>query len=47
MFMRLGVAEIGENTVANVLGDKTPVALDQLSAAPVIGANNATQVFGV
>jgi hypothetical protein len=42
-----GIAEIGEHAVAHVLGDETSVALDHLSAAAVIGVNDAPQVFGV
>src|SRR5262249_31370966 len=47
MFMGSWVAEIGENTVAHVLGDKAAVALDQLRAAAVIGSNNAPKVLRV
>ena len=37
MFMRLWVAEIGENAVAHVFGDEAAIALDQFRAAAVIG----------
>jgi len=47
MFMRLGVAEIGENAVAHVFGDKPAIALDEVGAAAMIAAYNPTQVFGV
>jgi hypothetical protein len=47
VLMRLGVAEIRENTIAHVLGDKAAIALDPFSAAAVIGANDAPQVLGV
>jgi hypothetical protein len=46
MFMRLRVAEIGENAVTHVFWDETTVALDQLGAAAVIGGNDAAQVLG-
>jgi hypothetical protein len=47
MFMRLGVAEIGENAVAHVFCDEAAIALDQFSAAAVISGNDAPQVLGV
>jgi hypothetical protein len=47
MFMRLGVAQIGENTVTHVLGDEAAVALNQFRAAPVIDIDNPPQVLGI
>jgi len=42
MFMRLGVAEIGENAVTHILGDEAGIALNQFGAATVIGGNDAS-----
>src|SRR5215472_269226 len=47
MFMRLGVAEIGENAVSPVLGDEATMVLNQFGAAAVIGSNDASEVLGV
>jgi hypothetical protein len=47
MFVRPRVAEIGEHTVAHVLGDEATVALDQFGAAAVIRRNDGPQVLGV
>src|SRR5215472_1682436 len=47
MFMRLGIAEIGKHAIAHVFGDKATVALNQFSAAAVIGSDDAPQVLGV
>ena len=47
MFMRLGIAEISENAVAHVLGDKPAIALDEVGATAMIAADDPTQVFGV
>ena len=40
MLVGLRIAEIGEHAVAHVLGDEAAVALDQLRAAAVIGADD-------
>ena len=42
MFMRLGVAEIGENAVTHVFCDKATTLLDRVRAAAVIGADDAS-----
>ena len=47
MFVGLGIAEIGEHAVAHVLGDETAVALDQLRAAAMIGADDPAHVLGI
>jgi hypothetical protein len=47
MFMRLGVAEIGENAVTHVFRHEPTVALDQVGAAVMIGADNPTQVLRI
>ena len=47
MFMRLGVAEIGENAVTHVFSDEATIALDEFGAAAAIGTNDAAQVLGV
>ena len=47
MFVRLGIAEIGEHAVAHVLGDEPPVALNEARAAPVIGRNRLPHVLGI
>jgi hypothetical protein len=47
MFMRLWIAEIGENAVAHVFCDEATIALDQFRAAAVIGSNDAPQILGV
>jgi hypothetical protein len=47
VLMGLGVPEIRQHTVAHVLGDETAVALDQLRAAPMIGADDLPQFLRV
>jgi hypothetical protein len=47
MLVGLRIAEIGENAIAHVLGDKTAIPLDRFGAAAVIGADDASQVFGI
>jgi hypothetical protein len=46
MPVRLGIAEIGEHTVAHLLGDEAADALNHFRAAAVIGSNDASQVLG-
>ena len=41
MFVSLRIAEIGKHTITHVLGDKTAIALDQLTATAVIGADDS------
>jgi len=47
MLMRLGIAEIGEDAIAHILGDEAAVALDQFGAAAMIGADDPMQVLGI
>jgi hypothetical protein len=47
MLVGLGIAEIGEYTVAHVFRHEPSVALDQLGTAAVIGGNDASQVLWV
>jgi hypothetical protein len=46
MFMRLGVAKMGENAVSHVFCDKATIVLYQLCAAAVIGGNDASKILG-
>ena len=41
MFVSLRIAEIGKHTIAHVFGDKAAIALDQLTATAVIGADDS------
>ena len=43
----LGIAEIGEHSVAHVLGNESTVALDQHRAAALIVTNDSPQVLGI
>jgi hypothetical protein len=47
MFVGPGIAEIGQNAIARVFGDEPAVALDQLVAAVMTGADDGPHVFGV
>jgi hypothetical protein len=47
MLMRSGVAEIGKNTIAHVLGDEASIAPDQRRAALVIGGDNPAHIFRI
>jgi hypothetical protein len=47
VFMSLGVAEVGEHTIAHVLGNKPLEAADGLSAGSVIGAEHIAIILGV
>jgi hypothetical protein len=47
VLVRLRVAEISEQAVAHVLGNKTAIALDQVCAAAVIGSDDLPQVLGI
>jgi hypothetical protein len=47
MFMRLGVAKIGENAVTHVFCNEATIALDLFGAAAVINGNDVPQVLGV
>jgi len=47
MLVGLRIAEIGKHAVSHVLGDKSTVAVDQLSGAAVISADDAAQVLWV
>jgi hypothetical protein len=47
MLVSLRIAEIREHAVAHVLGDKSAIALDEASAAAMIGADDPSKVLGV
>jgi len=47
MLVRLRIAEIGEHTVAHVLGHEAAVALDRFGAAAMVGADDPPQVLEV
>ena len=47
VFVGLRIAEIGEHAVAHVFGDEAAVALDQLRAAAMIGADDLAHVLGI
>src|ERR1700756_5770049 len=45
--MRLGIPEINQHAVAEVLGDKARIATDNFADAAVIGAEYLTQIFRI
>jgi hypothetical protein len=47
VLVRLRIAEIGEHSVAHVLGDEAPIALDHVRAALVIGPDDPPHVLGI
>jgi hypothetical protein len=47
VFVRARIAEINENAVAHVFGDKTAVTLDSRGAAAMIGADDVAQILGI
>jgi hypothetical protein len=47
VLMRLRIAEINQDTVAHVFGDKPREAADRVGDGAVIGADNLAQILGV
>src|SRR5215510_1443987 len=47
IFMRLGIAKIHEQAVAEILSDMPFKALDDLGTGSLVGTYHLTQVFGV
>src|SRR5215510_9772495 len=47
VFMRLGIAEIDEETVTEQLGDMPIVALDHVGTHPLIGTDDSPVLFGI
>jgi hypothetical protein len=47
VLVRLRIAEIGKHSVAHVLGDDAPIALDQVRAALVISPDDLAHILGI
>ena len=47
VFMRLGIAKIDQQAIAEILGNMALKALDDLSAGLLVGPHHLPQVFGI
>jgi len=47
IFVRLGITEINQQAIAEILGDVAVKTLDHLRARGLVGAHDLPQVFGV
>jgi len=47
VFMRLGIAKIDQQAVAEILGDMPVKALDDLGTGGLVGAHHLPQIFGI
>ena len=45
--MRLGIAKIDQQAIAEILGDMPLKALDDLSTGSLVGAHHLPQIFGI
>ena len=45
--MRLGIAKIDQQAIAEILGDMPLKALDDLGTGGLIGAHHLPQIFGI
>ena len=45
--MRLGIAKVDQQAIAEILGDMALKALDDLGAGRLVGPHHLAQVFGV
>jgi hypothetical protein len=47
IFMRLGIAKVDQQAIAEILGDMPVEALDDLGTGPLIGANHVSEIFRI